>query len=228
MQSILLLHGAIGASTQLKGLADVLADSYKVYTLDFTGHGGRPGNDAPFSIALFAGDVLQFMENERLDKVSIFGYSMGGYVAMYLALHHPEKIEKVITMATKYTWDEAIAAKEVLMLNPEKIEQKLPAFAATLAKMHAPNDWKLLLHKTAAMMTAMGNDNPLKPTDYPAIAAPVLLLIGDRDKMITLDETLAVYRALRAAAMGILPSTGHPVEQADTGQLATMIKRFLA
>ena len=228
MQPLLLLHGAIGASGQLQGLAAELSDSYQVYMPDFTGHGGRQDTDGPFSIRLFADDVLRFMDKEQLDKVSVFGYSMGGYVAMYLARHYPDKIEKVVTLATKYNWDEAIAAKEVQMLNPEKIEQKLPAFAATLAKMHAPNDWKLLLLKTAAMMMEMGKDNPLKPADYPGISAPALLLIGDRDRMITLDETLAAYRELPAAAMGMLPATGHPIEQVDAALLAIMIQRFLA
>lgn len=227
MQPLLLLHGAIGASAQLKPLADSLGRAFRVYTPDFTGHGGKAGTDAPFTMALFAEDVLQYMAQEGLGKAAIFGYSMGGYVGMYLAKHYPEKVDKLITLATKYHWDEATAAKEVQMLNPEKIEQKVPAFAESLRKLHEPNDWKQLMGKTAEMMLALGKDNPLKPEDYATITTPAMLLLGDRDKMVTLDETLAVYKALPNARMGMLPNTPHPVEHVDVALLSFMVGSFL-
>jgi pimeloyl-ACP methyl ester carboxylesterase len=226
MQPLLLLHGAIGASDQLLPLARRLERKYQVCTLDFTGHGSRPNADVAFSVDLFADDVLQFLPHKGLEEVSIFGYSMGGYVAMYLAKNFPEKVTKVVTLATKYHWDPDIAAKEIQMLNPGKIEQKLPAFAETLRRRHAPNDWKKVLHKTAEMMIALGDDNPLKAGNYATIAAPVLMLLGDRDKMVTLDETIAVYKSLPNAQLGILPGTPHPIEQANVDSLAFMIEQF--
>ncbi|MCW3120893.1 MAG: alpha/beta hydrolase [Flavipsychrobacter sp.] len=227
MQTILLLHGAIGSSGQLQPLADRLKANYKVYSLDFTGHGGKPIVSDPFSIALFADNVLWFMKEHGLENVAIFGYSMGGYVGMYLAKHHPEKVSKVVTLATKFHWDEETAAKEIKMLDPDKIEQKIPAFAATLKERHTPDTWREVLKKTTDMMTALGNDNTLKPDDYAAITTPTLVLLGDRDKMVGLDETVATYKALPNAAMGILPSTQHPIEQADVEQLAFSIGRFI-
>lgn len=227
MQTILLLHGAIGASVQLRQLADSLEDEFNVKTLDFSGHGGKPSSGSPFSMQLFADEVLRLIDDEKLETVSIFGYSMGGYVGMYLARYHPQRVNKVVTLATKYHWDEATAAKEVQMLNPDKIEQKVPAFATALQKMHAPNDWKQLMHQTAEMMLSLGKDNPLKQDDYPQIQAPSLVLLGDRDKMVTLDETVAVYKALPNAQMGVLPNTPHPIEQVNVDVLAYFIRRFM-
>ncbi len=227
MQPLLLLHGAIGASVQLSRLAGQLRNKHNVYTLDFSGHGGSTMPDQPFSIELFAGNVLNFMAREGLDKVSIFGYSMGGYVGMYLARHYPEKINKVATLATKYHWDETIAAREIKMLDASKIEQKLPAFADELSKMHHPEDWKVVLRGTASMMEALGKNNTVKPADYVEITTPVLMLLGDRDKMVSLDETFAVYQSLPNAQMGILPNTPHPINQVDTTLLAAMIDRFM-
>ena len=226
MTTLLLLHGAIGASAQLAALAQRLSDDYVVHTFDFSGHGGKPYRGA-FTMNLFVQDVLDYMEEHQLKKTSIFGYSMGGYVGMCLAKSHPDKVEQIITLATKYSWDEAIAAKEIQMLNPDKIEQKLPAFAATLAERHAPNNWKAVLKDTADMMVGLGNDNTLKPGDYAAIATPALVLLGDRDKMVSLDETLAVYKALPNAQMGMLPNTQHPIEQVNVNALAFIIRQFL-
>ncbi len=227
MQPLLLLHGAIGASEQLNELALHLGRNFKVYTLNFSGHGGKSMPEAPFSMELFAEDVLRFIEKEQLERVSIFGYSMGGYVGLYLAKHHPEKIDNVITLATKYYWDEAVAAKEIQMMNPDKIEQKLPAFAATLQQRHAPNDWKEVLKKTTAMMTSLGAKNTLASEDYASINVPALLLLGDRDKMVSLEETTAVYKALPNAQMGMLPNTPHPIEQVDVEALSLIIDHFL-
>ena len=113
------------------------------------------------------------------------------------------------------------------MLDAGKIEEKLPAFAAALEKRHAPNDWKELLGKTIDMLNSMGQDNPLKPEDYTGINHPCMILLGDRDKMVTLDETLAVYKNLPNAQMAVLPGTAHPLEQVNADLLAFMIKRFL-
>lgn len=227
MQPLLLLHGAIGASVQLKKLAEALADSYEVYTMDFTGHGGQPIPEEHLSIELFANDVLRFMVEHNIGKTSIFGYSMGGYVGMYLARHQPDKVEKLVTLATKYHWNEEIAGKEIQMLNADKIVQKLPAFAESLRKMHEPADWKQLLAKTAQMMVDMGADNPLTLDDYPLVTVPTMVLLGDRDKMVSLDETLAVYKSLPGAQMGMLPNTSHPIDQVDAGILSFMIRNFL-
>ncbi len=222
-----MLHGAIGAQDQLENLAQQLSDRYEVLRFDFSGHGGKPYADKPFSIALFAEEVKQFFEENKLSNIPIFGYSMGGYVAFYLSKHYPGSVSKIITLATKFHWNEAIAEKEVKMLNPEKIEEKLPAFAMTLQERHAPNDWKDVLKGTREMMHDMGKQNPLQIEDYSSIDIPCLVLIGDRDKMITLEETLAVYKQLPSAQMGMLPNTHHPIEQVNVEMLNWFIKEFV-
>lgn len=227
MQTILLLHGALGSVAQLKPLADLFAYAGNVHTLNFSGHGGSDMPDTPFAIALFAGEVLEYMDANGLKDAVIFGYSMGGYVGMYLAKHHPAKVRRLITLATKFHWDEAIAAKEIKMLDPEQTAIKVPAFAEALQARHAPNDWKVLMQKTADMMRGLGADNTLKPEDYPSITTPCLLLLGDRDKMITLEETVRTYKLLPDARMGILPDTGHPVEKLNLKMVKCMIDSFV-
>lgn len=227
MQSVLLLHGAIGSADQLDLLKDQLSDNYNVHTLNFSGHGGEKVSDDVFSIPLFAEEANAYIEKKQLSQVSVFGYSMGGYVAMYLAKKYPEKITSIITLATKFYWDKEVAAKEMQQLDPEKIASRVPAFAAALEKRHAPNDWKQLVEKTALMLEGLGSDNVLQLADYMAIEIPCLLLLGDRDKMITLEETIAVYKNLPQAQMGMLPNTPHPIEQVNMEILSEMIRYFL-
>lgn len=227
MQHILLLHGAIGSKAQLCKLQEKLAGSFLVHSLNFSGHGGFGVSNEAFSIELFASEVIAFLDKKGIESIHIFGYSMGGYVAMYLAKHHRERIKRLITLATKFNWNETIAAQEIKMLNAARIEEKLPDFAAALQKRHAPGNWKTVLEKTAVMLTEMGKDNPLKATDYPAVENPVLLMLGDRDKMVTLDETVEVYKKLPKGQLAILPNTAHPIEMVNTDRLVFEIRSFL-
>ena len=227
MQHLLLLHGAIGAKDQLLSLANALQDKYIVHTINFRGHGGVTFPEQPFSIELFTKDVLDYLQQNNITTINIFGYSMGGYVGMYLAKHHPEQINKVVTLATKFHWDESTAAKEIKMLDASTIEQKIPAFAQQLQQRHAPQDWKLLLEKTTTLLTSLGKNNTLQLEDHTTISTPSLLLLGDRDKMITLDETLAVYKQLPNAQLGILPNTPHPIEKVNIDLLAFFIQHFI-
>ena len=226
MKTILLLHGAIGAKDQMIPLEKMLSTDFSVFSLNFSGHGGNEIN-GNFSIEKFADEVVDFLAKKHLTKVSIFGYSMGGYVALYLAKHYPEKIESVITLATKFQWDNDIAAKEIKMLQPEIIEEKLPTFAQQLAKRHHPADWKMVLEKTADMLVEMGKQNPLQPTDFKSIQCPVLLMLGDRDKMVSLAETVEVYNLLASSQLAVLPKTSHPIEQVDVHDIVYYAKKFI-
>jgi pimeloyl-ACP methyl ester carboxylesterase len=226
MTNLLLLHGAIGCSVQMKALQQLLSRDYGVHTLNFPGHGGKELPDQ-FSIPLFARSVREYCRDHHLEKVSIFGYSMGGFVGLYLALHHPELVDRVITLATKFHWDEATAEREVRMLQPQVIEERLPQFALQLQERHRPQDWKVVLQKTASMLTAMGKEHPLPPESYARISTPCLLMVGDRDKMVSFEETVGVYKQLPQAQLAVLPCTPHPIEHMDTYLLAQMVNRFL-
>jgi|SRR6185295_7177985 len=225
MQHLLLLHGALGDAGQLQPLAAALSHQYIIHTLNFNGHGGEQKVDQ-FSIPLFAEQVQEYLKKNNIDKINIFGYSMGGYVALYVARQYPERIQKIFTLATKFMWTPAIAQQEIKMLDAGKIIEKLPAFAQALEKRHAPNDWKKLLQKTAELMINLGNDPPLNDTDFEKMELPVLVGIGDKDAMVTLEETIQVYRKLKNANLIVLPKTPHPIEKVNVERLAKEIELF--
>ena len=101
MKHLLLLHGAAGAKDQFEPIIPSLSGVYQVHAINFSGHGGKNSTAVTFSIALFAQDVLHYMAVKQLDIVDIFGYSLGGYVALYIARHYPEKIGKIIESKEK-------------------------------------------------------------------------------------------------------------------------------
>src|SRR5215204_3704160 len=226
MKTVLLLHGALGSAAQLLPLQEMLQDVYDVHVINLPGHGGM-GMPEDFSISSFADFIKDYCSNKHLQKVSIFGYSMGGYVGMYLASQWPDQVEKIITLGTKFHWNESIATKETGMLQPAIMKEKIPQYTSLLQQRHMPANWEELVKRTSDMLTGLGKNNLLQTSHYKRIAAPTLMMLGDRDKMVSMEETIAVYKNIPGAQLAILPATPHPLEQIDTVLLSFFVKRFI-
>jgi pimeloyl-ACP methyl ester carboxylesterase len=224
MRNILLLHGALGAKNQFDELVSNL-QQYKCHTLNFSGH-GRKSFRGDFSISSFGNEVLEYLDENEMSNIDIFGYSMGGYVALYLALKHPERVGKIFTLATKFDWNTASAEREAAMLDAEKIEQKVPAFAAQLAERHTPNDWKMVLEKTKNMMLDLGASPSLPYDALSQIEHQVLIAVGEKDKMVSVLESELAASKLRNGARKIFENMPHPLEQIEILMLKTEIEKF--
>ena len=93
---LLILHGYLGMSDNWKTLSGRFAESgFQVHSLDLRNH-GRSFHSDEFSHELMMQDVLNYCEFHNLDKVSVIGHSMGGKLAMFLAVTYPEMIDKLI------------------------------------------------------------------------------------------------------------------------------------
>jgi esterase/lipase len=225
MQNIILLHGAIGAKDQLEPLANELKQQgYNVFTLSFSGHGQTPFA-TNFGIEQFALELEQFIKTNNLQQPTVFGYSMGGYVALYLAHQQPSLLGNIITLGTKFEWSPVIAQKEVKMLDSKTIVEKVPKFAQALQKRHG-QDWELLLQKTSEMMFSLGNKIALSLNDFTTIENNVWIGLADKDSMVSLEETTAVFKQLKNGAMYMLPNTKHPIETVDAKLLGKIASGF--
>ena len=223
---LLLLHGALGTSMQFQILKEKLLPHLDVFDFNFSGHGSNK-SEGDFSIDLFCTDALEYLKEHHLENVNIFGYSMGGYVALRLGRDYPDKINKIITLATKFDWSPETATKEARMLIPEIIEEKIPKFAEDLQRRHAPNDWKSIVRRTSEMMTGLGNGKAMKMEDFKTIDHHILICIGDEDKMVSIEESERVANYLKNGALKIIPGFKHPIETNDPDVLASLILNFL-
>ncbi|ASS50801.1 MAG: hypothetical protein A3D31_14720 [Candidatus Fluviicola riflensis] len=226
MKQLLVLHGALGAQQQFEELASLLGNEFTVHTLNFEGHGGRP-SDREFSIDLFVQNVRDYLQENELSSCSVFGYSMGGYVALKLAAQFTGTVNEIVTLGTKFGWSPEIAVKETAMLNPQKIEEKVPKFAAALAQLHAPLDWKEVMSKTAQLMLGLGDQQALTKQELKSIEIPVTLLLGSEDVMVTPEETMAVQQQLPQATFKQVEGWQHPIERVNKEELAKKLQTLL-
>jgi esterase/lipase len=226
MQNILLLHGALGASTDLEPLSKALIQKgFSVYSFSFSGH-GKTKFENDFNVPQFSKELETFIQSNKLEKLGVFGYSMGGYVALNLAQKSHSLIDKIITLGTKFNWSAEAVGKEVKQLNPDIIQEKVPGFANMLEQKHG-SSWKDLLTKTASLMQDIHTHQYLSIESLTEIKIPVLIGLADKDQMVSLDETVSVYKTLGSANMYMLPNTKHPMESVDAELLSTLIENFI-
>jgi len=116
----------MGAQSQFDKLTSKLAPEFNCHSLDFYGHGKSSFQDN-FGIEAFARQVKEYMDQYNLKGCDVFGYSMGGYVALFLETTSPGSLGKIMTLGTKFEWAPEGSGKEAAMLDPEKIKEKVPA-----------------------------------------------------------------------------------------------------
>lgn len=225
MKNIVLLHGAIGAADQLIPLAAELEKvGFNCFTMDFSGHGSKDFSNG-FGITVFARELHDFIEINNLSKPHVFGYSMGGYVALYLAAQHKDVLSNIITLGTKFAWSPEIAEKEIKMLDANTITEKVPKFAEALQKRHG-SKWKAMLTRTSEMMLDLGNNNLLNKSSFEKIQSKTAIGLADNDTMVSKEETDFAASQIKNSVRFTMQNSKHPIETVDVKALADLIKKF--
>ncbi len=220
---LILLHAALGAASTMNPLKGIFQQQgVAVESLDFPGHGQAAWPSPGFTMEIFEDAVLRLMDEKGIEAAHFMGYSMGGYVALKLALRAPERVLSLSTLATKMDWTEASCARESDLLHPEKIEVKVPQFAAALAEWHPRNGWQKVVNETRSLIEQMHRQR-IDDSVLSRIHHAACIMLGDRDTMVTAEETLGLYRALPNAVMAMLPETPHPLDRVDLQLLAGFV-----
>jgi len=227
MSTLILLPGALGNSNQFNSLKQELSlVPANVIALDLPGHGFNPYATEAVTVPQMADAfLLQLQQLKLTGPVYLFGHSLGGYLGLYLCLNHPEKITRLFTLGTKWHWTKEISDRETSLLVPEKMEQKIPAFVGHLKISHSIG-WQKVVSNIADLMHDLGKNQYLEPEKINTISQPVRVALGDRDIMVSLDETSNVFKALINAQLQVYPNTPHPFEKCDVVRLAADIKSF--
>ncbi len=223
--NLLLLHGALGSRRQLDELAGLVGTTWNIESHNLPGHGGRP-LPQKYMIDHFVEDTAEFIRNKSGGQTSIFGFSMGGYVALELARKYPELVGKVATLGTKFDWTPESADRESLLLDTDKMIEKVPAFTELLRHRHAPQDWKKVVFKTKDLLMRLGNGEARIMSSF-ALLHPVRIFRGGLDQMVGRDESVYIADRLENGRYVEIPGLRHPIEQADSETLARYLRDFL-
>ena len=223
---LVLLNGALDTiESDWGALLPALAQQHRVLAYDHRGHGRTSASPGPFAgYGQLAADLAALLDTLGIARASFCGFSDGGITMLYFALRWPERIQALVLAGAQYTNDERTLA-QLAKMTPERIAERLPAWAARLAELHdahhEPGYWQALMRQMLPLWPVQPD---LAPEQLAGIAAPTLLIAGERDQFGHIDQQVAMRRAIPRAELCILPAAGHAVmnDQPALFQLAVL------
>jgi pimeloyl-ACP methyl ester carboxylesterase len=221
---LLFLHGALGSGEQFRScFKEAIPDHW--HFPDLQGHGKRSKDGFPASLESMADDLEMWISQQGWTEVNVFGYSMGGYVALLLASRERNPIRNITTLGTKMEWSPEIAARETSRLNPEIMEQKIPAFAERLAVLHG-SAWKDVVRQTAGWLEHLGATSPLNPASFARVQIPVRVCLGSKDNMVGEAESRSAAASMPSAQFTLLEDEPHVLEQVQETSLRKLVSDY--
>jgi pimeloyl-ACP methyl ester carboxylesterase len=232
---LIVLHGAYMNIPSMGAIIPKLAETHKVYALEFQGHGRTTDIDRPITYPNLADDVAAFMDTLNLKKADVFGYSMGAGAGLQLAIRHPEKVNKLIAASVAYDakgWQPEFKA----FIPKMTVEMVLAMPFADEYRKLAPNPEGF--PALAKKLIALEHEPMAWEKDVKAMKTPVLIITGDAD-VATLEHSVAMFRLLGGGVMGdmgkplpasrlaVLPATSHTAVIGQSDLLHAFIESFL-
>jgi pimeloyl-ACP methyl ester carboxylesterase len=216
-QPLVLLHGGFGGISMFEQLLPDLAQMRQVIGVELQGHGHTADIDRPLSFEQMADDVASLIEHLGLEQVDIFGFSLGGAVALQTVIRQPKVVRKAVLVSTpsrRDGWYPEVRAG-LSALSVEGFAQT-PVYEAYLKTSPRPEAWPTVVAKMRQLLTE----------DYDwaevvaAIKAPVLLVVGDSDGippahaveffgLLGGGKRDGDQGGLPASALAVLPATTH-------------------
>ena len=233
---LVLLHGGLfDIDQQFGALLPGLAATRRVIAADFQGHGRTNDIDRPLTSAGLASDVVGLLEHLEVEQADVFGFSVGGAVALQLAIRHPDLVRKVIVSSASFNRDgdrpenrEAVDSMTVEMIAGTPMEQ------AYKAKSPHPEGLQGLLDK----LGGFDRDFPgWSDADIQGIAAPTLITVGDCDA-VTLAHAVRFLQlrggdvngdfvGVPASQLAVFPGSTHFFGMARTALVLDVVQTFL-
>ncbi len=102
---LILLHGGLGSGEMFGPILPSLTAHHQVIAVDLQGHGRTADIDRPLDVRLMADDIAALIDHLGLRKPDVVGYSLGGGVALQVAIRHPEKVGRLVTASANIRRD---------------------------------------------------------------------------------------------------------------------------
>ena len=234
---VVLLHGLFGSARNLGALQRALAEQFRVVSLDLRNHGDSP-HDPVMDYAAMAADVLETLEAEGVPQAAVLGHSMGGKVAMKLALHAPGAVRRlVVADIAPVSYPSHFGAYVAAMLavpagfsRPEAdaaLMEAIPDKAIRSFLLHnfrSGAGWRVGLKEIAAalpLIEAWGDDGT-QP-----YAGPALFVTGARSDYVQEKDRPAIRRLFPAARFVAIREAGHWLHAEQPAAFNATVAAFL-
>ena len=207
---------------------DGIAHTHRVIAFDNRGVGGS-GSKVPTKIDDMAADAIAFIRALGLNKVDLFGFSLGGAVAQVVALRAPDLVRKIVLAGTgprggggidkmativggaylKAALTRQDARNYLFFPRTPDGKRAAAAYFDRLAERTTDRDTTISLQARLAQLRAIIAGGKAAPDDLSAITQPVLVANGDHDVMVASEHSVDLANRLPNAKVVIYPNSGH-------------------
>lgn len=200
---VLLIHGGLGhADLWAAQVADLMRD-HLVIVADSRGHGRSTRTEEPFGYSLMASDYLALLDHLGIAKVDLVGWSDGAIIGIDIALHHPERLDRLFAHAGNVTTDG---------VDP-KVETD-PTFGAYIERMAGdyarlsptPDQFDAFVTQIAGMWASQPN---WTDAELATITTPTAVVLGEHDEAILRAHAEHMAAIIPGASLVILPAVSH-------------------
>ncbi|HLI96332.1 MAG TPA: alpha/beta hydrolase [Candidatus Baltobacteraceae bacterium] len=225
---LVVIHGANGSGASMQPFSDQLKPYMDVFAPDLIGHAGRPLPER-LTIEEMAADVIAQMDARDLARAYLFGYSSGGYLALYLARHYPERFIAVAALAVKYVFDERTVAHWTHLADAKRVRERNPQSGRMdeLIRMHHPQDWETLVGLTCEYFKSLGRKEPLSIDDLRGISQPAMLFSSDNDQVVPLSEATELAKLLPDSRLVVFKGQSHPFKVVPVVAIARALTNWI-
>ena len=232
-KNLILIHGAGDNLNMWYNQVPAFSKNFTVITYDIRGHGKTENSETEYSIELFAQDLYELTRAMKVESAYILGYSIGGRIALNLAIEHPE-IVKALILSNSPVWGiippspEAIERRQTWLDLLEKRDTK------SVAEMMITNAFspgfkerdpavfgnykniKLQMKPDCFEQVIRAIGKISAPPNLTKLKCPVLIIVGEYDAIAGVDQGKLTQKAMAGSKLAIFP-TGHasPIELPD-------------
>lgn len=218
-EPLFLLHGYTLSSKSWFPYVNDFDKEYEVYLIDLTGHGKSEAFKEDLSIKSVAEDLNSLVHYLKLDKIKAIGFSFGGDILYQLALINPPLIESMITIGAVGTW----TIKDFPEYQKAFTFENRTNFPWLLTNHGTDNKIKALMQQFNNYTVKLTNE------ELQTIKPEVLIMIGDDDEGMDLEEVARVKKNLPKSDLWILPNITHGAHEGETkGEFIIKSKVFLS
>jgi pimeloyl-ACP methyl ester carboxylesterase len=241
-EPLVLLHGLFGSSDNWFGIAPKLTEIFHIFAPDLRNHGDSP-HHAQMDYPLMADDVEKFFAAQKIESAHVIGHSMGGKVAMQLALDFPARVKKLVVVdiaprAYQRMHDPIFDALLELDLatfsTRQQIEEALaPAIPSLnlrrfLLKNLGRDErgglvWKMNLRGVAENYSRLGD---VLGSGQP-FAGPTLFVRGGKSDYIGAADEREIRRLFPAAEIQTIAAANHWVHADAPEDFVRLVRNFL-
>jgi len=223
---VIVLHAGLTSIAFMGGQIETLAESYRVLAIDSRGH-GKSSSTAPIpTYEMMTDDVVAVMDDRRIARADVVGWSDGGNIGLDLARRYPDRVRRLVAIGANRTpppdGQDAQMTKEFKDAKPDA-SMFYPLRYLYEKNSPTPDKWPEFFERERAMVFAGPN---WSLAELGAIRAPVLLLNGEHD-LVLLPYATEMKNAIPGARLEIVPGEGHELPLANPAKANPIILAFL-